>query len=92
MPVNQSNQTTTLLPARPWRVGLIGFGCVGQGRYDFLYQRPEAGFIISRIAVKNPGKVRPLPAERFEFDADLLLADDSLDVLVGVIDDTDTTF
>ncbi|RSK51079.1 homoserine dehydrogenase [Hymenobacter rigui] len=79
-------------PAQPWRVGLIGFGCVGQGLYDILQQRPEAGFTISRIAVKTPDKVRPLPAGRFEFDAEALLNDDSLDVLVEVIDDADTAF
>ncbi|RSK37159.1 homoserine dehydrogenase [Hymenobacter metallilatus] len=79
-------------PAQAWRVGLIGFGCVGQGLYDILQQRPEAAFTISRIAVKTPGKERPLPAERFEFDADALVADDSLDVLVEVIDDADTAF
>ncbi|MBT9393322.1 homoserine dehydrogenase [Hymenobacter sp. NST-14] len=78
--------------AQPWRVGLIGFGCVGQGLYDILQQRPETGFTISRIAVKTPGKARTLPAERFEFDADALLSDDSLDVLVEVIDDADTAF
>ncbi len=96
MPTNQPDQSTSSsrpTPAgRPWRVGLIGFGCVGQGLYDILRQHPETGFIISRIAVKNPAKARTLPAERFEFNADLLLADDSLDVLVEVIDDADTAF
>ena len=84
--------STVSAPAQPWRVGLIGFGCVGQGLYDILQQHPEIGFTISRIAVKTPGKARPLPAERFEFDAEVLLADDSLDVLVEVIDDADTAF
>ena len=69
------------------RIGLIGFGCVGQGFYDILHRQPELGLIIARIAVKTPGKPRPLPAERFEFEADALLADDTLDVLVEVIDD-----
>ncbi|UOQ78622.1 hypothetical protein MUN84_08820 [Hymenobacter sp. 5516J-16] len=47
--------------AQPWRVGLIGFGCVGQGLFDMLNQQPESGFSIARIVVKTPGKVRPLP-------------------------------
>ncbi|MET4105514.1 homoserine dehydrogenase [Hymenobacter sp. UYP22] len=79
-------------PAQAWRVGLIGFGCVGQGLYDILQQHPESSFVISRIAVKTPHKARPLPAERFEFDAQALLIDDSLDVLVELIDDADTAF
>lgn len=78
--------------ARPWRVGLIGFGCVGQGLYDILDQQPDAGFYVARIVVKTPDKVRPLPAERFEFDAEALLNDDTLDVLVEVIDDADAAF
>ncbi|SDX81584.1 homoserine dehydrogenase [Hymenobacter psychrophilus] len=81
-----------IAPAHPWRIGLIGFGCVGQGLYDILQQHPASGFVISRIVVKSPRKARPLPAERFEFDADALLADDSLDVLVEVIDDADAAF
>ncbi|TGD81479.1 homoserine dehydrogenase [Hymenobacter wooponensis] len=88
------NSPSSTLPsaARPWRVGLIGFGCVGQGLYDILQQRPEVGFDISRIVVKNQTKERTLPANRFEFDADALLADDTLDVLVEVIDDADEAF
>ncbi|QJX46260.1 homoserine dehydrogenase [Hymenobacter taeanensis] len=78
--------------ARPWRVGLIGFGCVGQGLYDILQKRPETGFDISRIVVKNQTKERTLPANRFEFDAAALLADDTLDVLVEVIDDAEEAF
>ena len=78
--------------ARPWRIGLIGFGCVGQGLHDILARHPASGFVISRIVVKSPTKLRPLPASRFEFDATALLADDSLDVLVEVIDDAAAAF
>jgi len=76
----------------PLRVGLIGFGCVGQGFYAILSQLPEVEVIVSRIAVKNPGKTRPLPPERFEFEANALVQDDTLDVLVEVIDDADEAF
>ncbi|UPL48606.1 homoserine dehydrogenase [Hymenobacter sublimis] len=77
---------------QPWRVGLIGFGCVGQGLFDILNQQPEAGFSIARIVVKTPGKVRPLPSDRFEYDVQAVLTDDTLDVLVEVIDDADAAF
>ncbi|GAB2964371.1 homoserine dehydrogenase [Hymenobacter coalescens] len=79
-------------PTNPTRIGLIGFGCVGQGLYDILQKRPETAFAVARIAVKNPTKLRPLPAERFEFHADDLLDDASLDLLVEVIDDADEAF
>ncbi|NVO86351.1 homoserine dehydrogenase [Hymenobacter terrestris] len=80
------------VPAHPWRIGLIGFGCVGQGLYDILQQHPASGFEVARIVVKDPTKARSLPAARFEFDAEALLADDSLDVLVELIDDADAAF
>ncbi|KAA9325561.1 homoserine dehydrogenase [Hymenobacter busanensis] len=76
----------------PLRLGLIGFGCVGQGLYDILQKLPDVGFEVRRIAVKNPTKLRPLPADRFEFHADDLLDDPELDVLVEVIDDPNEAF
>ncbi|UYZ62766.1 homoserine dehydrogenase [Hymenobacter weizhouensis] len=88
----QAEYARTVGRARPWRVGLVGFGCVGQGLYDILQQRPDAGFDITRIVVKSRDKARSLPAERFEYDAQALLNDASLDVLVEVIDDADAAF
>ena len=76
----------------PLRIGLMGFGCVGQGFYDILQQQPHLGLAVMRIAVKNPHKPRPLPAERFSFQADELLNDPELDVLVEVIDDPAEAF
>ena len=72
---------------QPLRIGLIGFGCVGQGFYDILQRQPDLDLVVTRIAVKSPGKPRTLPAERFSFEADELLADPDLDLLVEVIDD-----
>ena len=72
---------------QPLRIGLIGFGCVGQGFYDILQRQPNLGLTIARIAVKSPDKPRTLPAEQFSFEADELLADPDLDLLVEVIDD-----
>ncbi|MGY2131252.1 homoserine dehydrogenase [Hymenobacter sp. HD11105] len=74
------------------RIGLIGFGCVGQGLYDILQKLPEFGAVVKRIAVKSPTKPRTLPAGRFDFHADDLLTDPDLDVLVEVIDDADEAF
>ena len=76
----------------PLRIGLIGFGCVGQGFYDILQQQPELGLVVTRIAVKSPDKPRTLPAERFSFHADEVLNDPAVDLLVEVIDDADEAF
>jgi homoserine dehydrogenase len=77
---------------QPLRLGLIGFGCVGQGFYDILQQQPSLGLQVARIAVKTPGKPRPLSADHFTYQADELLADATLDVLVEVIDDAAEAF
>ncbi|GAB3586780.1 homoserine dehydrogenase [Hymenobacter daeguensis] len=77
---------------QPLRIGLIGFGCVGQGFYDIVQRQPGLGLAITRIAVKSPTKPRTLPAERFDFHADELLHDPELDLLVEVIDDPDEAF
>jgi homoserine dehydrogenase len=71
----------------PLRIGLIGFGCVGQGFYDIVQRQPGLNLAIARIAVKTPSKPRTLTAEHFTYHADELLADPELDLLVEVIDD-----
>ena len=77
---------------QPLRIGLIGFGCVGQGFYDIIQQQPGLNLTIMRIAVKSPDKPRSLPADHFTYHADELLADPTLDVLVEVIDDAAEAF
>lgn len=77
---------------QPLRLGLIGFGCVGQGFYDILQRQPDLGLAVARIAVKTPGKPRPLPVSQFTYHADELLADPTLDVLLEVIDDATEAF
>ena len=77
---------------QPLRIGLIGFGCVGQGFYDIIQQQPGLGLAVARIAVKNPDKPRSLPSDHFTYHADELLADATLDVLVEVIDDAAEAF
>ncbi|MBH8570534.1 homoserine dehydrogenase [Microvirga sp. STS02] len=76
----------------PLRLGLIGFGCVGQGFYDIIEQQPGLGLAVARIAVKSPNKPRTLPPDRFTYHADDLLHDPTLDVLVEVIDDAAEAF
>ncbi|UOQ72614.1 homoserine dehydrogenase [Hymenobacter cellulosilyticus] len=76
----------------PLRIGLIGFGCVGQGLYDILQRQPGFGAEVRRIAVKNPTKSRTLPTNAFSFQAEELLHDPELDVLVEVIDDAAEAF
>ncbi|WP_242920327.1 homoserine dehydrogenase [Pontibacter liquoris] len=67
------------------KIGILGFGCVGQGLYDVLQHNQLLE--IANICVKDKEKERPLPATAFTFDAQQLLQDDSIDLLAELISD-----
>jgi homoserine dehydrogenase len=86
--MNTNKKTLTL--------GLFGFGCVGQGLWDVLHSTPGIKAEIQRICVKDRTKQRPLSdtltAEKFTFDADDILRDESIDVVVELIDDASSAY
>jgi len=73
-------------------INLAGLGCVGQGLYDLVNQRPEARFSINRIAVKNPDKIRRAPDAKLGFRPEFLFENGAADILVEAIDDADIAF
>lgn len=73
-------------------LGLFGFGCVGKGLYDVLERTPGLRATIKHIVVKDPAKQRPLPTERFSFNADDILLDPDVNVVVELIDDAEAAF
>ncbi|KAA3437834.1 homoserine dehydrogenase [Rufibacter hautae] len=74
------------------KIGLFGFGCVGQGLYDILSREEALPFKVERICVKDPTKLRPLPTESFTYDWHQVLQDDSLDILVEAISDANEAY
>lgn len=74
------------------KIGLFGFGCVGQGLYDVLHQTKGIKAEIARICVKDKTKERSLPAHYFTFDKNEILEDENIDVVVELIDDADEAF
>jgi homoserine dehydrogenase len=74
------------------RIGLFGFGCVGQGLYDVLHQNPGFKAEIVKIAIKDPNKTRTLPAEYFTVNKFDILDDINIDVIVELIDDYEEAF
>lgn len=74
------------------RIGLFGFGCVGQGLYDVLHLTGGVKAEIVRICVKDRTKKRPLPASFFTFDKRQILDDDSINTVVELIDDADEAY
>jgi homoserine dehydrogenase len=77
---------------RHLRLGLFGFGCVGQGLYHVLEETPGIKAEIKRICVKHKNKERPLPADLFTYDPSDILNDPEIDVVVELIDDANAAF
>lgn len=73
-------------------IGLFGFGCVGQGLHDVLARSPSANAHIRKICIRDPRKPRSLPAAHFTTDADALLNDPDLNVIVELIDDDEAAY
>ena len=73
-------------------IGLFGFGVVGKGLYDVLHSTPTLQSSIKKICIKNADKKRSIAAENFTTDAAILLNDESINVIVELIDDADAAF
>ena len=73
-------------------IGLFGFGVVGEGIYRVLKQTPTLQAEIKKICIKHPDKKRNAPDELFTADADLLLNDPEINVVVELIDDAEAAW
>lgn len=74
------------------KIGLFGFGCVGQGLYEVLNLSRGIDAEILKICVKNPEKDRPLPLHRFTYDPDEILQDPEINLVVELIDDAEAAY
>lgn len=74
------------------KLGVFGFGCVGQGLYHVLHETHGVKAEIKKICVKNKNKVRPLAEDLFTFDKDEILRDPEIDVVVELIDDAKAAY
>lgn len=73
-------------------IGLFGFGCVGLGLYEVLQKSPALKANIKNICVRDKDKPRAIGAENFTFDKNDILNDESINVVVELIDDADAAF
>lgn len=73
-------------------IGLFGFGVVGEGIYRVLKQTPTLQAEIKKICIKHPDKKRNAPDELFTTDADVLLNDQEINVIVELIDDAEAAW
>jgi homoserine dehydrogenase len=74
------------------KIGLFGYGVVGQGLYEVLQNSKASNAEIVRICVKSPGKPRNLPAEYFTTDADDIFNDPEINLIVELIDSAEDAY
>src|ERR1041385_34085 len=77
---------------RHLKLGIFGFGCVGQGLYHVLNETHGIKAEIKKICVKDRGKKRILDDSIFTFDKNEILNDPEIDVVVELIDDAKAAF
>jgi len=74
------------------KIGLFGYGCVGQGLHDVLNSSKGFKADIVRICVKDRTKKRRIPMSNFTFDKNDILGDPSINLVVELIDDAVEAF
>jgi homoserine dehydrogenase len=74
------------------RIGLFGYGCVGQGLHDVLNSSKGFKADIVKICVKDRTKKRRIDMSNFTYDKDEILNDSSINLIVELIDDADEAF
>jgi len=70
-----------------YRIGLFGFGIVGQGLWDILQRHHNLALTIKKICVKDPGKIRPIDRRYFCYCASEIIEDPDINAVVELIDD-----
>jgi homoserine dehydrogenase len=71
------------------KIGLFGFGVVGQGIYNIISQQPELPIEIVKICVKDSAKQRAAPTELITTNKNELLQNSDIDLIVEVINNSD---
>ena len=74
------------------KLGIFGFGCVGQGLYNVLNHTRGINATIRRICIKHPDKKRSLDASYFTTERNEILNDPEIDVIVELIDDVQAAY
>ncbi|HUW07491.1 MAG TPA: homoserine dehydrogenase [Williamwhitmania sp.] len=73
-------------------IGLFGFGTVGRGLYQVLESSPTTRAKIKQVCIKNPEKERGIGAKLFTTDANLILNDPEINLVVELIDNADEAY
>jgi homoserine dehydrogenase len=90
--MSSENSGITATQHKHLKLGLFGFGCVGQGLYHVLNETHGIKAEIKKICVKNRDKQRILESAAFTFDKNEILNDPEINVVVELIDDAKAAF
>jgi homoserine dehydrogenase len=74
------------------KLGVFGFGCVGQGLYSVLHQTRGIHAEIKKICIRHPEKPRSIDSSFFTINREDILNDPGIDVVVELIDEVDAAF
>jgi len=73
-------------------IGLFGFGVVGEGLYKVLQQTSSLQARINKVVIKHADKQRNAPQDLFYTDANSILQDNNINVVVELIDDAEAAY
>jgi len=73
------------------KIGLFGFGVVGQGLHDII-RGQDLNLEIVKIAIKNPEKKRSLDTHLFTTNHDEILENSEINTIVELIDDAEVAY
>ncbi len=73
------------------RLGIFGFGVVGQGLYDIIKTK-QLNLEIKKFVIKHPEKKRTLPQELFHTNPNDILDDPEINTVIELIDDAEVAF
>ena len=74
------------------KIGLFGFGVVGEGLHEVLKKAYTADAEIVKICVKHHNKKRTLPDSYFTYNPDDILNDPQINLIVELIDDAEKSY
>lgn len=74
------------------KIGLFGFGCVGQGLYHVLNNSTGFKAEIIKVCLKNKHKTRTISNDLITYDKWEILNNSEINVIVELIDDANEAF
>lgn len=82
---------SSIQPMNKIKIGLFGFGVVGQGIFQVLSKSRNAHAEIVKICVRS-NKPRSIDASYFTTDPEVILSNPEIDLIVEVIDDAAASY